>query len=254
MKAERRHELKRNSLTQGLGSIPETLKQYQSQIALVVVLIALAIVLVQYRWSSAEQRLADAKTSLAIASDDLQRLENMAPQPGTDMSIVMKQREELYSEGLQQADEALQKAPSSQTVLKARALVLKGDLNFNMANFPELPGAATQPTLRPEESDETLLSNAADAYNEVLQNYVGEKFAVTAAHFGLAAVAENRGEWDAAKAQYQAVLDGDAETGYKDIATMRVGMLAQLRQKVAVDLPANTTTIVTTQASSRPGK
>ncbi len=187
MKAERRHELKANSLSQSLLLFPEKIKQYQSQIALVLVLIALAVVLIRYRMNAAEQRLFDAQTSLSLASDNLQHLENSPS--GADPQILMKSREDVYAEGLQQADDAFQKAPDSQLVLKAQALVLKGDLNFNMANFPELPGAATQPSLRPSESEDTLLTNASDAYNQVLQNYASEKFAVTAAHFGLAAVA-----------------------------------------------------------------
>ncbi len=261
MKAERRHELKTNSLMQRLRLFPQFVSQYQSQIALVSVLIALAIVLVRYRMSSAEQRLTEARQSLSIASDDLQRLEN--PMRGTDALMFMKAREDSYSEGLQQADEALQKAPDSQPALKAQALILKGDFNFNMANFPELPGAATQPSLRPAESEESLLSNASDAYTEVIQKYAGERFAVTAAHFGLAAVAENRGAWDAAKAQYQAILDSDAEAPYKTLANMRLGLLGQLEQPAAVDLsaaapaPAETPAtqpMTATQPSSRPGR
>jgi len=236
MKAERRHELKTNSLISSLRLFPETIKQYQSQIALVVVLIALAIVLVRYRMSAAEQRLTEARESLSIASDDMQQLQN--PIFGLDPQIVMKKREDVFSEGLQQADDAFQKTPDSQATLKAQALILKGDFNFNMANLPELPGAATQPSLRPSESEDSLLSNASDAYTQVLQNYASEKFAVTAAHFGLAAVAENKGAWDAAKAQYQAVVDGNAEAPYKALASARLTMLPQLAQPVAVDLPA----------------
>jgi hypothetical protein len=256
MKAERRHELKSNSLIQSLKLFPETVKQYQSQIALVVVLIALAIVLVRYRMSAAEQRLMEAQESLSIASDDLQRLQLSAPGPGADLQMVMKEREDFFSEGLQRADEALQKAPDSKAALKAQALILKGDFNFNMANLPDLPGAATQPSLRPSESQENLLSNASDAYTQVLQNYASEKFAVTAAHFGLAAVAENQRAWDAAKAQYQAILDGNAEPPYKSLASYRLSILPQLQQPVAIDLPAAAATQATaaTQASTRPGK
>jgi hypothetical protein len=238
MKAERRHELKSNSLVQSLKLFPEAVKQYQSQIALVVVLIALAIVLLRYRLSAAEQRLNEAQESLSIASDDLQRLQSTAPVPGADMQMVMKEREDFFSEGLQRADEAFQKAPDSKAALKAQALILKGDFNFNMANLPDLPGAATQPSLRPSEGEENLLSKASDAYTQVLQNYASEKFAVAAAHFGLAAVAENKGAWDAAKAQYQAISDGNAETPYKNLASARLALIPELALPVAVDLPA----------------
>jgi predicted negative regulator of RcsB-dependent stress response len=86
----------------------------------------------------------------------------------------------------------------------------------------------------------------------VLQNYPGQKFAVAAAHFGLAAVAENRAvgggtgapdasQWDTAKAQYQAVLDSNAEQAFKDVATMRMGLLPQLSKPVAIGLSAPST-------------
>ncbi len=206
--------------------------------------------------SAAEQRLAEAQESLAIASDDLRQLENIVPPPGGDLLILVKQREELYSEGLQQADAALQKAPDSQAALKAQALILKGDFNFNMANFPELPGAATQPSLRPAESDDSLLSNASDAYTEVLQSYASEKFAVTAAHFGLAAVAENRGNWDAARRN--SIRLWWMGTRRRLIRIWRIcgwGCCRQLRQPVAVDLPATKQVSgVGNSSSTRPGK
>jgi hypothetical protein len=246
MKAERRHDLKTNSLIWSLQQIPETARKYQSQITLVIVLIALAVILVRYRMNAAQQRLSDAQASLSIASEDLQRMEWMAPSPGIDELIVMKEREEAYSEGLQKVDEVLQKAPDREEAMKAQALIIKGDFNFNMANFPELAGAATQPALQPPESLDSLLSNAFDAYTQVLQDYPDEKFAVVAAHFGLAAVAENRAaasegkdasQWAAAKAQYQAIVDSNADAPYKNLATGRLQLLPQLQQPLTIDLP-----------------
>ncbi len=160
----------------------------------------------------------------------------------------MRDREDFYAEGLQQADQVLQKAPDSQTAMKAQALLLKGDFNFDMANLPDLPGAATQPALRPAESADSLLSNAADAYTQILQNYGSDASAVTAAHFGLAAVAENRGDWNDAKAQYQAVLDSGTEAPYKALASRRLLLLPQLQQSATLELGA------TTQPGTRPQK
>jgi hypothetical protein len=247
MKAQRRHELKANSLIWTLQGLPETIKKYQSQIALGLVVVALAIVMVRYRISAAQERLAAAQQALGVAADNLNRLKNNPYNPGIDGIQYIKQREESYIDGLQEADEAFEKAPDSQPAMKAEALLHKGDLNFELANSPELAGAATQPALRPAESNETLLSNAFDAYMQVLQNYPNEKFAVTAAHFGLAAVAEDRAadgkdasQWDAAKAQYQAVLDSDAEQAFKNIATLRIGLLPRLSQPMALGFSAAT--------------
>ena len=249
MKAQRRQQLKANSLIWTLQGLPETIKRYQSQIALVLILIALAIVMIRYRMNAAEQRLQEAQQSLSIASEELHHLQMGSYYPGSDPPEYVKRRMEYYSDGLQQADDALQKAPDSQPALKAEALLVKGDINFEMANAPEMPGAATQPSLRPPETIENLLNNAYDAYMQVLQNYSDQKYAATAAHFGLATVAEDRAvagggnntsQWDAAKTQYQAVVDSDAEPGFKAIAAQRIQLLPQLQRPAAIGLSAST--------------
>jgi hypothetical protein len=240
MKAQRRRELKSNSLSAILQQLPETAKKYQSQIALVLILAALAVALVRYRYSAAQQRLASARQGLAIAAEDLQHLQMTLPFPDVDLHNVMKDRESMFADGLQQADLVLQNAPDSQAKLKAQALILKGDFNFDMANFPPLAGAATQPSLQPSESEADLLNNAAAAYKQVLGDYPSNKSAVTAAHFGLAAVAEDRKAWTDAKAQYQAIVDSDAEDPYKALAKRRLEVLPELQQPVTMNLPAGT--------------
>jgi hypothetical protein len=252
MKAQRRQELKANSLLWHLQGLPELIKKYQSQIALVAVLIALAVVLVRYRMTAAEQRLLDAQAAMAIATEDLSRLKNLAAYRDEDLDGIMKAREEAYADGLQQADTAFQKAPDSEGAMKAHALLDKGDLNFEMANFPELPGAATRPALRPAESEDTLLNGAAEAYNQVIQDYPTQKFAAVAARFGLAAVNENRAAWDDARKQYQAILDSDAEQGFKDLAKERLALLSQLSQPVTIDLQAATQPTVGLGATTLP--
>jgi hypothetical protein len=253
MKAERRRELKVNSLVWHLQGLPATIKKYQSQILLVLTLIALVIILINNRIRSNREKLEAAQQSLSIAEEDLQRLKNMSPNPDADLTNFMKACEDSFSEGLQAVDDVLQKAPDSETTMKAQALLYKGDLNFEMANFPPLPGAATQPALRPAETQDDLLNNATDAYKQVLQDYPNEKFATTAAHFGLAAVAENRAaggdasQWYTANTEYQAVVDSNAEQAFKSMAQDRIKLLAQLRQPIVFDLSPPTT-----EPSSRP--
>src|SRR5271168_912120 len=110
MKAQRRQELKANSLLWTLQGLPEQIKKYQSQIALVMVLIALAIVLVRYRINASAQRAFDAQQAMGIATDDLSQLSRMNGYEGDDMDGFAKAREEKFSDGLQQADTAFQKA------------------------------------------------------------------------------------------------------------------------------------------------
>jgi tetratricopeptide (TPR) repeat protein len=260
MKAERRRELKVNSLVWHLQGLPQTIKKYQSQILLVLTLIALVIILINNRIRAARERIESARQSVSIAGEDLQQLKNrLIPAPGADLSNLMKAREDAFSEGLQQVELALQKAPESEAALRAQALLYKGDLNFQMANFPVLPGADTQPSLRPVESEDDLLNNATDAYNQVIQHYPNDQFSTTAAHFGLAAIAENRAaagdtsQWYTASSEYQAILDSAAEKAFTDMAQDRLKLLAQLRQPIVFDLPPPTNS-PSSQPTTTPSK
>jgi hypothetical protein len=257
MKAQRRQQLKANSLIWHLQGLPELIRRYQSQIALVVLLIALVIVMIRYRITAAEARLAEAQQSLSLATEDFGRLQSFQYFAGSDPAEFNKRREEFFSDGLEQADDAFQKAPDSQHAIKAEALKLKGDINFELANAPELPGAATQPSHRPSESVDTLLNDAGAAYNQILQDYPDQMWAVVAAHFGLAAIAEDRAatdgtQWDAAKAQYRAIIDSGADEGYKKLATGRIALLAQLQHPATVNVSAATQAGLTQSASTQP--
>ena len=92
---------------------------------------------------------------------------------------------------------------------RAGALVARGDLNWELANFPILPGAATQPALRSPEEPTVLLGKAESAYQQVATDseFADQHEAIASAHLGLAAIAENRGDWAKAKSELQAVID-----------------------------------------------
>jgi hypothetical protein len=56
MKAKRRHDLQTNQLARFMENMPEFLKLHGNKVLLGVIFIALLIVLIRYRASSAEQR------------------------------------------------------------------------------------------------------------------------------------------------------------------------------------------------------
>jgi hypothetical protein len=103
--------------------------------------------------------------------------------------------EEVLSETADPAD-----AP-----IRAEAYAARGDLYWVLANLPELPGATTQPALRMPQTPDHYLKQAEEAYQTIIQRYGDRPVAVATAMFGLAAIAENRGQFDAAKAQYTAI-------------------------------------------------
>jgi hypothetical protein len=244
MKAERRHELKDNSLAATLFNLPEIGKKYGSRIALGIILLGLIVFWVRYRMSTNEEHLDKARHSLADAKLDLQRLKNLASgQPGQE-SAVAQQRQIWYADALTDADNAIASAGNQDLQLKAQALICKGDANFNLANLPDLPGAATQPSLQTQPDKTELLGEAEEAYKQVLLDFPQQHFESMAAHFGLAAIAENRAalgidpstdQWNEAHLQYQAILDDDSVTPpFKDYALYRQQLIPQLQQPALI--------------------
>ena len=243
MKAQRRHELKQNSLIHALQNLPETGKLYGSQIALGVILVALVIIWVRCRATSATERVTAAEQSVGGASDSLKRLKMALQMQRGDEPAVAMERRQMFAQGVAMVDDALERVGDRDPQVKAQALLLRGDLNFTMANLPQLAGAATQPSLRPDQPTGDLLNSAADAYGQVLQEFPSDDFAATSAHFGLAAVAEDRAgasgdpqQWETARLQYQAIVDGGASPAFRSLAMERLKSLALVQQPLTIDL------------------
>jgi hypothetical protein len=255
MKSERRHELKENTLARKLIDIPALGKKYGSRVALGIILICLVIVWIRYRMNRSEELLSAAQRSLADATLDIQRLKNLGYARRGDEMNVAQQRQVWYADALSRADEAIKDAGDQYPQIKAQALLDKGDANFNLANLPDLYGAATQPSLQVQPDRTELLSEGEDAYKQILVDVGQEHFQAMAAHFGLAAIAENRAlaegkdsaNWDEARLQYQAVMDDDtASQPFKQYAQYRQDLLPQLKQTPLIGL------VPGTQPSSMP--
>jgi hypothetical protein len=252
MKAERRHELKENTLVKRLEEIPSFSKTYGTRLLLGVIVLALLVVLIRYRMNSAAESSSQAQQGLLQAREDLKQLKDLTYAPVAQALAIATRRQDLYDDGIQQADAALKKAGDKETEVRAQALVYQGDLNWELANMPDLPGAATQPSLRPNTATADLLTSAENAYNAVLLQYPTAKMQVVAARFGLGAIAENRGgatrggdhtQWEKARAQYQAILDSDAPQAFKDAAQARIDSLNQLEQAPLVGIASLATTL-----------
>src|SRR5947209_2262448 len=76
MKAERRHDLKTNTLVRELELLPELWKKYGQQALLVVVAIVLVLVLIRYRLVSAETRRDTAAKALSDCQQMLDTLKS----------------------------------------------------------------------------------------------------------------------------------------------------------------------------------
>jgi len=73
------------------------------------------------------------------------------------------------------------------------------------------------------------------------------------ARFGLAAVAENRGQWDAAKTIYDTVAaDPAAMASIKSLAIVRAAQVDQLRRPLYVSPTTAPSTVPTTVPTTNP--
>jgi hypothetical protein len=203
MKAQRRHELKTNTLAEAMAQLPNTgLRNAATSLAIVLggVLIGL---LIRFRISSGAERTARAADNLAQVREEISDIKQSAA-----MSIDPGIPAETYRDVNSRLESILADAGSGNPQLAAEALIARGDANWYMA---AVASSTTQPSAMPQSQSE-LLGAAQAAYEQVVSTYPQENFSVNTARFSLAAIAENRSDWDAARKQYQSIVD-DPQAG-----------------------------------------
>ena len=237
MKAERRHELKTNTLARGLENLPEVSRQHGTKILAGVLVVLLAVFVIRQRIVSGRERSAMAAYSLNSARGAIAQLDEAVDMGFTSPQGLATLRQRVATAGEESIRSVLETADDPR--LLAEAKLARGDLNWRLANFPDLPGAATQPTLQFPRSKKDLLSTAEQAYQDVFNDPSSPVETVRTARFGLAAVHENRGEWDKAKEQYQKLVnDIDTPGPFKDQAVARLNAMETLRKPVLFGPPA----------------
>jgi hypothetical protein len=232
MKAERRHELQQNSLAGFLENFPIYLRVYADRILLVVVLILMVVVLIRWRMNANATRAVQLGNDLATAKGAVQQLANIDPMgPGEQLATIRGQKIDEVNQAI---DNIANNSSSVDPAIQAQALVTKADLNWALANSPPLRGAATQPMLQLPKSSTEYLDTAADAYQQVLKSYPDQKDAVLSSEFGLAAIEENRHNWDGATKYYEQIKSSDVEPMYKDLADARIKSLPDLKEPLLI--------------------
>jgi len=231
MKAERRHELKTNALARGLEEFPDYWREYGSKALLVVLVAAVAFLSVRY-WNDKKARDAQTVTnsmqSIHSGLDQLRTLP-MFLQNGAGAQPIAEQRQKIA----QTVDSSISTVlnTAKEPKILANAFLARGDLNWQLANFPDVPGSDTLPATLQIQNHDSLLEQARASYEKVLEPaYSGSPTDVFYARVGLAAIAENQGQWDKAKAQYQAITDAaDMPAAFKEYAGERIAQLPQLQ-------------------------
>ena len=251
MKAERRHQLQDNELAKQLETLPEKLQRHASKIVLAVTCVALTVFIYRYRVNSATQwqvALANATAAAQLGPRHLRSLDSQFIPPQELAGL----RNSLMQEVNNAIDTILREAEGDEgAALRADALVAKGNLNWTLANLAPLPGSATQPALALKPREE-YLKLAEAAYRDVLTAYKNQMVAWVSAQFGMAAVAENRGDWPAAQAAYAAVInDTSVASGFQQQARNKLLMMREIQGPVL--LSAYPASAPSSQPATAPG-
>lgn len=253
MKAEQRHALKQNSLVTGISNAPAFFQKHGSRLLLGLTLVLLAVILVRNyyarRTALAQRSAADLGDAIYLVSQirNLQPLRQTARgfQPVAPGELV-NLRNDFRNDADTKIQDGLDHTEDPKT--KAQLLVIRGDLNWQLANFPQF----AVPSQTPEKTPEELLKLAEDAYAQVLQPPLSDDpTSANSARMGLAAIAENRRQWDKAKQFYQQVVDDKAaDAGVHELATRNLADLSTLQHPV---LLAKLEKPTTAPAGTRPG-
>lgn len=229
MKAERRHELRTNALARSVEGAPDLWREYGSRILLAVLVAAIVFLLVKY-WNDSKARQAQAVTEAIQAANSSVRELGMLPlevRPGSPAADLAESRQRVAQQAEQSINTVLNSAKDSK--LLADAYLIRGDLNWTLANFPELPAAETLPSNLQLTNRDAFMEQARSSYQKVLDpQYSGSTTDVFYARMGIAAVAENMGQWDQAKSQYEAIRDAaNMPQSFKEVAGTRLADLAK---------------------------
>jgi hypothetical protein len=222
MKSERRHELKTNTLAEALAHMPNEGRRRMVTTISIALAGVLVFSLVRYRMTTAAARLTTARDNLAVARQEIDELKQLAV-----VELDPSQPAELAKDINSRLDSVIGAVGDSSPDMAAEALLARGDLNWNMAG---ITSSTTQPSPGQQTASD-LLQDAQQAYEQVVNGYPQQTLAVQTARFGLAAVDEDRQDWDGAKKQYQAIIDGtQAGDTMQQVAQQRMTTMETLAQ------------------------
>lgn len=233
MKSEHRHDLKTNDLAKSLLTFQDYAREYGGRVILGLAIVILIIVLIVQRSSNSGAAQLKARDDLAYARNQIDRLNHVRVSEDGRPTVRPAELDNLRKLLQEVRDKASDKA------VLAAATVAQGDYNWAMANYPDLPAAATQPSLKPDKDRAELLKDAQAAYQQVLSEYGDDVLSVVTARFGLGAVAEDQKNWDDAKKQYDAVKAmTNAPDTYKALSEDKLKRLEAIRQPILIGMVA----------------
>jgi hypothetical protein len=236
MKSEERHELQRNNLATFLNDLPGQARKHSSKLLLVLALIVLAVVLYNRRQAAQVEREQFVQASLGNAWTALNLLQQEESRPA--LGGVAANRQQRRTELVSQVQSAVQQVidesdPEKDKARLANAWIVSGEMYWQLANAEPI-APSTQPTTQAStqpvaQTPEQYLEMAQKAYEKVLSDYADQRTAATVARFSLAAIAENRRNWPAAREQYKGIIEATTTPpAEKAMAEARIAKLDEL--------------------------
>lgn len=213
MRAEDRHRLKTNELAQKLSELPEYLGKHSKTISIVLAT-AVVVCVVGYFWRSAQNK-AYLRQNEAFQElfPQIAQAQNNAATAAQDPKAQSETNS--YTIDAILGTLANVSAKTQGTPLGMMALLQQADLKRSELYYSN--------RLLSDEERENICRTAESLYNQILSQYPNYPQALGTAKLGLALVAEDRGDWEKAKAVYEDIL---AETDGK-LAGTSFPLLAQ---------------------------
>lgn len=204
------------------------------------VLIALTAALlifwaVRYRQRQEVERQNTTRDNLASAWVALGQFRLFAEQPRSDEA---DRQLSLAETQINQAVQAVVDDEKIDPRQAAWAWLARGEVYWTLAHRPQ-PSATTAPTSAPASQPATdPLGLARNAYEQVINKFPSDPTALTVARFGLAAVAEEKGDFAVAREQYKKLIETPNFTDVKseNPAAQARGSTAEERLKRLNDL------------------
>jgi hypothetical protein len=244
-------DLSKLDLATGVDRIPELWNRHGNKVLLVFTALAIAYAAYSFRDRSVQNARNAAETNLTIARDTLADLRASPLANYKDEFYATKRKQALEDAGLALSEILEQSADDD---YRCQALILRGDLYYTLALLPDRSAASTQPTLQLGQTSDQLMATAAQSYTKLISQYPTRLTQVAHARLGLAAIAENKGDFTGATDLYNKLVTDDATmASYKDIARRRLAMMPDLskpmRLRGAASQPVSVPQVTTPSAT-----
>src|SRR5439155_16927262 len=127
-----------------LQNLPIAARLYADKILLVVVIILAIVMLIRWRINAAQERVLGAAEALSSARSSLFSFRQLNPLERPAQLADL--RNQIRRDTERALETVSRDAASDDVVLRSQALLTKADLYWALANFPDIPGATTQPS------------------------------------------------------------------------------------------------------------